>query len=400
VALLCGCGGEEGGAVARALRSRPLQWLGRRSYSWYLWHWPLLVLAQVAFPQGGAPLRLLCVALSLGLAAATLRLVENPIRHSRSLAPRPVLTLAAAAALTLVAAGVAVGGRQLAVRLQERPSQALYTRASMDKPQLPAECHLPYFTVEAGECVFGDPAGRVTVALFGDSHAVSWFPAMERLARENGWKLVSLTKAGCGAAAVRPPGQLGAVDRTCMEWREATLARLSALRPHAVVMTSSTNFIDAAGGGAARTRRAAEWEAGTRRTLAAFRAARVPVVLLRDTPWPDEHVPHCLGRSAWTAWWRGPRPCTFERTNEVSELAERLERRAAAAVPGVRYVEMTDQICRASPCHPQREGTVLYYDSHHLTATFSASLAPALEREIRPLLPPGAARVPPAAGVP
>ncbi|WP_420129544.1 acyltransferase family protein [Longimicrobium sp.] len=387
--------------VGRVLGVGWLQWVGRVSYSWYLWHWPLLVLAAVAFPRGGAPLRLLCVALSLGLAAVTLRLVENPIRHSRALAPRPVLTLAGAAGLTLVAAALAVGGRQLALRLQEHPSQARFTRASTDQPQVPPECHLPFFGTEAGECVFGDPAGRVTVALFGDSHALSWFPAMERMARENGWKLVSLTKAGCAAASVRPAGQLGGVERACIEWRQAVVARLAALRPDAVVMTSSTNYIDAADGGTTHTRiRAAEWEAGTRRTLAAFQAAQVPVVLLRDTPWPDAHVPHCLARSAWTSWWRGARSCTFAQTNPLSELAERLERRAAAGVPGVRYVEMTDPICRASPCRPERDGMVLYNDSHHLTATFSASLAPALEREILPLLPPGAAQVPPAAPVP
>ena len=378
-----------------------LQWVGRVSYSWYLWHWPLLVLAAVAFPDGGAPLRLLCVVLSLGLAAATLRLVENPVRHSRALAPRPVLTLAGAAGSPWWPPAWAVGGRQLALRLQEHPSQARFTRASTDQPSLPPDCHLPFFGTETGECVFGNPAGQVTVALFGDSHAVHWFPAMERLARENGWKLVSLTKGGCPAASVRRAGKLTGVQEACLQWRQAMIERLAALRPDAVVMASAARYIDLADGGTAHTGiGAAEWESGTRRTLSAFQAAGVPVVVLRDTPWPDQQVPHCLGRSAWASWWRGRQSCAFAQTNPPSELVERLERRAAAGVPGVRYVEMTDQICTASPCRPERDGMVLYNDAHHLTATFSASLAPALEREIRPLLPPGTVPVSPAAGTP
>jgi peptidoglycan/LPS O-acetylase OafA/YrhL len=374
---------DAGTGVGRVLSAGWLQWVGRLSYSWYLWHWPLLVLGQVAFPQGGAPLRLLLVALSLGLAAATLRLVENPIRYNRSLARRTRLTLAGAVGLTLAAGGLSGGVRMLAVRLQAAPGQAAFTNAGRDLPEVPAECHLlSPFAAEAGECVLANPAAPVTVALFGDSHALQWLPAMERLARQNGWKLVSLTKAGCPAALVQPPPPLDATEQACLRWRGATLARLAALAPHAVVMTSANTHVRAG---------AAEWQAGTARTLAAFAEAGVPVVLLRDTPWPDQHVPHCLARSAWTAWWLGRRPCTFPRTTPLAELAASREKAAAASVPGVRYVDMTPEICGAPACDPYRDGMVLYYDSHHLSATFSATLAPALERALRPVLRPSAA---------
>ena len=84
----------------------PLPWLGRLSYSLYLWHWPVLVIAQEAYGDAlPAYTRALLVLLSLALAATTYAVVENPIRRHPRLR-RPALALALAAAL--IAAPVAV----------------------------------------------------------------------------------------------------------------------------------------------------------------------------------------------------------------------------------------------------------------------------------------------------
>jgi peptidoglycan/LPS O-acetylase OafA/YrhL len=96
------------GSGAEVILSRaPLQWLGQRSYSLYLWHWPILIIAAQATSTILSPLQnLTLVAVAIGLAAATFRLVENPIRHSKSLAKRPALTLGLAMILILAAYGV------------------------------------------------------------------------------------------------------------------------------------------------------------------------------------------------------------------------------------------------------------------------------------------------------
>ena len=41
------------------------------------------------------------------------------------------------------------------------------------------------------------PSSKTTVVLFGDSHAMQWFPALNGLAKEHDWRLVGLTKAAC-----------------------------------------------------------------------------------------------------------------------------------------------------------------------------------------------------------
>jgi peptidoglycan/LPS O-acetylase OafA/YrhL len=68
--------------------------LGKLSFSIYLWHWPILIIASEDAPH---PLslrdRLSLVAASLGAAAVTYYTLENPIRNSKVLARKTVLSI-------------------------------------------------------------------------------------------------------------------------------------------------------------------------------------------------------------------------------------------------------------------------------------------------------------------
>ena len=90
-----------------ALRHPVALWIGRHSYAIYLWHWPVLVLAEARYGPQPLPMRLLLVAVAIGVAAASLRLVEDPVRHSPWLAQRAARGLALGA--TLCATAVLVG---------------------------------------------------------------------------------------------------------------------------------------------------------------------------------------------------------------------------------------------------------------------------------------------------
>ena len=78
--------------VGRALSSPAMVWIGDRSYGWYLWHWPALVMGRWLWPDrwwvaaigaGG----------SLAVAAASYRWIEQPIRRGRTMAPRRLAAL-------------------------------------------------------------------------------------------------------------------------------------------------------------------------------------------------------------------------------------------------------------------------------------------------------------------
>lgn len=94
--------------VGRALAARPMQWIGARSYSLYLWHWPFLIVATEYWGHAlSAVQNTGLLLLALTAAAITYRLIENPARHARALARRTGLTLAISAALIIATVGVA-----------------------------------------------------------------------------------------------------------------------------------------------------------------------------------------------------------------------------------------------------------------------------------------------------
>jgi peptidoglycan/LPS O-acetylase OafA/YrhL len=94
--------------VGRALAIRPMQWIGARSYSLYLWHWPFLIIAAEYLGHDlSAAQSTGLLLLALAATAITYRLIENPVRHARVLATHTGLTLAIGAFLIIVTVGIA-----------------------------------------------------------------------------------------------------------------------------------------------------------------------------------------------------------------------------------------------------------------------------------------------------
>ena len=101
-------------------------------------------------------------------------------------------------------------------------------------------CHVDASATAPGACVYGDPSSSTRVVLFGDSHAAQWFPALERLAVEHGWRLESMTKSACATADATVWNRIVKRAYTeCDEWRQAALDRIAAEHPALVVVSNS-----------------------------------------------------------------------------------------------------------------------------------------------------------------
>lgn len=380
--LLLAVPAAPGAPVARLLALPPLQWLGRLSYGWYLWHWPLLVLGRVVFPEGGLRTDLALAAMALLLAQASFTLVEQPLRQG-PLLRRPLAALALAGAVALAGTLGLLRAQQHAREIGQGEPYARLTASFTDLPIIYSDkfnCDSWHYDDVLTECVGGDPRGRQTAVLLGDSHAGQWFSAFHTLMRERGWRLVVMTKSAC--PIIDQDYFYAAIGRTfteCGNWKRRAVKRLQRLRPALVIVSSAENYAFTP----------AEWAAGSQRILTRIAEASGHLVILRDTPNPGFSTPECLARQEWSP----PlvrRACSFDPRDALSPAVLAAYRDVATQRPDVTLLDMTPRICPESPCRVTAGPLIKFRDGNHLTDSFVRSLTPALDASLvaRGLLPP------------
>ncbi|MEO6528930.1 MAG: acyltransferase family protein [Gemmatimonadaceae bacterium] len=385
VPALAACGLLIGGArtprsvVSKTLSLAPLRWLGRVSYAWYLWHWPLVGVAVVLHPRVGLAGKLAWSAVALVLAWLTYRFVERPVRAGR-LSRVPIRWVAPLSVLaSVVAALIAHAATRAAERQVALPQQRALVAARGDRMR--HDCWASTVEDAKESCELGDVSAATTIALLGDSHAEHWLGGLDRVGIEHGWKIVAMVKGGCPVADV--PADAGARRgrwyRECARYREAMLRRIIAMRPNAVVLSSWDHYLPVDGGRSRWQVSPEEWRLGLRKTYARLTAAGIRTIVIRDVPRTWFDVPACLSRRA--AALPFARACTYDRDESLSRSALREQNAALRGLP-VRVIDMNDRICASQRCDVIRNGAVVFTDDNHLTATFSRSLARVLGERI------------------
>ena len=390
------------GASHRPVRA--LAWFGPVSYSWYLWHWPIVVTAAVLVPSIGVWGKLVLSGIALLPAWLTWRWVEHPLRERRDdpVARARWLPIATVGAC-LVLAFVASTMRGLAERRMAQGDQRAFAAARGDR--MPHQCWAsarPAAPTRAQRnCVFGDRNGTVTIALFGDSHAEHWLAALDRLGRERGWRVELMVMGGCPVSDA--PALTGARSnrrgRACARYRESVIQRLIAQKPAFAVLSSWDEYVSrgesSGDDGFARISPDA-WGRGLRRTYSRLAEAGVPVIAIRGTPSPGFDVPACLSRRAAGLPMAGP--CAYQRDEALHGAARAAHRAAVNAVAArglpIAAVDLVPVVCAGQRCGVMRDRMVVFTDDNHLTATFTRATAPMLGRHVDAALASFGARVP------
>jgi peptidoglycan/LPS O-acetylase OafA/YrhL len=391
------------GSPAAALSLRPVRYVGRISYSWYLWHWPALVFAVVIFEHQLSPLAGVAVVLvSLVPTIITHHFVEDPVRRARNLArlPNRALALGAACMAFAVGAGLiltdAQPGLETAPISQVKGAAALteqvqpQQRASAVRPNpLRARadrsrafydgCLVGIDGTNSNKCLYGNPHGGRTLILFGDSHAMQYFSPLEELANKNGWRLLALTKAECTPGEVEIRSMVADREYSqCDAWREKTMERIEEAGERAIVVMSGDTAYTAYGPEGEElsgTANADALEAGYTATLDRIQNAGLKTVVIRDTPASASDVPSCVSEDL-----DNLEHCAFKR---VHDWDLEFDVRAADASPKTQLIDVTAEICPGELCRAVIGNALVYRDKSHLTATFARTLSPWIEEGLR-----------------
>ena len=353
--------GAVSGPVAALLRTRPMVGLGLVSYSLYLWHWPLLVLLDAAWPEpAGVVARLATCALALVLAWASWRFVEQPFRRSRTSARR---ALGSALAACLLAALMVLGLSQID-RLPTE-SRSLAEGARADLPVILGDCHYDARDDVSGlkpESCNSRLGLEPTVVLWGDSHALAWQPFAWELAAALDGAAKPMTINSCPPG----PGQAGAGE-ACTRFNHLAMEWLLGHPVDTLVVAERwpIGYSEAGSAPAALAERVAEL------SEALDRLGHIRRILVMG-PLPDllQPAPDCIGLG-WEESCSRKAPDHRMRVERAWGELDVLARRHRNVV----LVDPTDFFCDERVCPPVRHGFGLYWDSNHITASASRGFA-------------------------
>ena len=376
-------------AVGAALSVGWLRWLGKVSYSWYLWHWPAVVLVKERTHVTAWPALAGVMVAALVAAWLTTALLERPLMASQELKRNLMASLSVGVTAAVVAVAATMGIGVLSVKkasasvsnpnvtlsfekvfgsnsgatsgpVTPNPFQAYEDRPPRD------DCLVEQTESRTPDtCVYG-PANGVPAVLFGDSHSEQWLPLAQTIGNDNNWRLYQFTKAACPAAQLQPrDGRTDPfVKPNCLNWRVDALKRIAAIKPKYIIVTSLSIYVP----------EYQELKVGWDQTLTQLRATGAKLLYIRDTPYPNRHVPECVS-GAMDNW----SMCDFD-LNNMNRIEPIVTDQLRGENLDIPIFDFTSLLCDGTRCHGVRNGILIYRDNSHLTATAARVLTEAFRQ--------------------
>jgi peptidoglycan/LPS O-acetylase OafA/YrhL len=374
------------GGARLGLATPPIRYVGLISYSLYLWHWPCVVLGATVPGGTSAVGKGVLIALAGVLSVASYHLVEQPFRRRRPQVvpgPRRASVIAPAYAMVLIGALVAtwVLADSPAARRAERhtPPPVGAEAATPPVRDLPTEIQaglqltswpkdLDSDLTDAGapewlhdkcldigpknaqRCTYGPATAARSVALIGDSVAVSWLPALRRAPSLRNARIHVLTLRQC--ANLRD-----LVSPGCAGHQDWALDQVRRMRPELVVLSARYQG----------SQSAIEWREGTARMIAEVAPYTKKVIVLSPPPGTG-NLQSCFTRLS------KPEDCAAPVSDRWRTYAG-AELQAATATHAV-FLDSRQWFCVADRCPAVVGDLPVLFDGRHVTAVYAAVIAP------------------------
>ncbi|MFI7674911.1 acyltransferase family protein [Actinophytocola sp. NPDC049390] len=395
--------------------SWPVQFVGNVSYSLYLWHWPLILLAPFVLGdvldagEMTTPWLLAVLAVSLVLAYLSKVLVEDRGLSFGPLARSTRLTftaMVAGVAVVAVAAHLLNGAYDREVAAAQRKAEVVEETPCHGGPALaggvkckdrfgpaevvdmgpanqyynrPAECratdeHKVGDKRTTSVCDFSRGNTKAPVVwLVGDSHAQQWQGPLFDLAKENRWVLKLSLLGGCPFAGIEFHGfrteASEGTRKACTNWSSDVADVVADDRPEAV-FTSFYAREEIADDGSGRSQ-TEQYRDGLEPYWRRWTDAGARVFVLADPPLNGK----VRARDCVTLNPDDPLVCAVDR--EVAHPADPLTEVARKTrVPRVELIDLSDYFCDRNRCYAVVGNVAVYFDGDHMNLEFSRSLKP------------------------
>ena len=364
------------------------QWLGTRSYSLYLWHWPIVV-ALAYLELKGDPVAITAgLLMTLLLGHISYHWIERPsLNKLNTLKLRwgVVAALGLTLAVAVPAAGVRLGDG-VAWRVAREVSFADLEAMNLHPRQ--KECFLSAVGGLSPGCIHGGSELRVVV--LGDSHAHSLVSAVEASKENKSYGVMELSYGG-GCPILIDVKRTVKPDNQCSDFVNWSLKKVSSLDKKIPAVMVSRHSLYVFGDNKKDTTFQSPWVHFSRiyksaepefikeyaqhlTETACLIAKDRPVYLVRPIPEMGVDVPKTMARKLMN-----------EKNFEVSISLEEYRKRqdfvwaaqdAARNKCGVKILDPLPYLCRDGRCYGSKDGRPLYYDHDHLSQFGNKLLVP------------------------
>lgn len=348
-----------------------LSFLGDTSYSWYLWHWPLIVFAGALWPSSGALPLVVAAAISLLVGRLSYSLLESRVRKATLPGWRTPAMVVGCVSLPIFAVAASL---PLAGFVSASPGMTKILDARQLHVDVLKGCDNATPLAERFDdgCTWGNPSYGRSAILIGDSNAGQFSEGLIAAASRERVNLRVATMSGC--RFVELDERVGEAAKLCDSFVRESLAELLVNPVDLVVIANSSDDVNGY--------QPSDYEAGLALTINKLTDAGIKVAVIKVIPKPLKWDP---GKCSPLAVLTDFGTCSFDsfplRESFATQAANQSEQRAADS-GGAATWDYSGDLCPAAVCVGVRQGAYVWRDRNHLSVAGSGMLSDSMSRDL------------------
>ena len=253
------------------------------------------------------------------------------------------------------------------------------TSARTDKSEWLKEsntCSIDFPEVRVPTCSGGDANGAKLIVLYGDSHASMWMPAIDAIAKKNGYRVELYAKLAC--PLIQAPiwsYQLNRPFTECTQWQQLVLPKIKTAKPDILIITDQWKpaVVD---GAKSDFDTESLWEKEFPKALATLNSYTKKLIVIGNNPSMSTDSINCVSKPGVTI-----SLCASVRTQADNHAINKIEQAATVSIKGT-YIDTVAWACDSYMCPAIVDSKLVYFDQWHFTATYVNWLTPALAKAI------------------